>query len=77
MSSSNTSARPARVLLVGAIPAFIGIGYAVASQVALPPVLQNIPTQTALVLIGFTIISMLCFVAFVLGALGKDPSSKA
>ena len=76
MSSSNPSSRPAFVLLVIAILAFVGMGYVLATQVSVPPVPQNIDTTTAAIIIGLTIISLVCFVTFVWGALGKDPSDR-
>lgn len=74
MSDSNSSSRPAWVLLVIAILAFVGMGYIVASQVAVPPVPQNIDTTTALVLGGLTVVSISSFVAFVWRVMGNDPS---
>jgi hypothetical protein len=74
MSDSNSSTRPAFVLLVIAILAFVGMGYVVATQVSVPPVPQNIDTTTAAVIGGLTLISLVCFVAFIWGALGNDPS---
>ena len=74
MSDSNNTSRPAFVLLVIAILAFVGMGYVLATQVSVPPVPQNIDTTTAAIIVGLTLISLVCFVTFVWGALGNDPS---
>ncbi len=76
MNSDSTS-RPSWVLLAIAVLAFVGMGYVLATQVSVPPIPENIDTTTAAIIGGLTIISLLCFVAFVWGALGKDPSEAA
>ncbi len=75
--NTDSGSRPSWVLLALAILAFVGMGYALASHASVPPVPQNIDTTTAAVIVGLTLISLVCFLAFVWGALGNDPSSRA